>query len=395
MSHQRVTDLDVAGKVVFCRVDFNVPLDGATITDDRRIRAALPTLRWLIDRGARVVCASHLGRPKGKRVPELSLAPVARCLSELLGQEVAFADDCVGDAARALVAGLGNGRVALLENLRYHKGETDGDPAFAADLARGMEIYVNDAFGAAHRAHASVTGVPAVLGGGAVGFLMEKEVEALARLLKHPERPYVAILGGAKVSDKIDLIERLLERVDSLLVGGAMAYTFLAAQGGKVGSSLVETDKLELAGELMARAAAKGVKIELPVDHVVAASLEGKKVTGLSVVTGDIPDGKIGVDIGPETVSRWKAVLSPAVKTVLWNGPVGLFEAAGADAGTRALAEHLAGIPAFRVLGGGDTAAAAAKFGLEAKYDHVSTGGGAALEYLSGIDLPGVAVLER
>jgi 3-phosphoglycerate kinase len=224
---------------------------------------------------------------------------------------------------------------------------------------------------------------------------MEKEVEALARLLKHPERPYVAILGGAKVSDKIDLIERLLERVDTILVGGAMAYTFLAARGGKVGASLVEADKLDLAKDLMARAAARGVQIELPVDHVVTDSLEGRKVGGLSVAKGDIPDGKIGVDIGPETVSRWQAILSPAVKTVLWNGPVGLFEAAGADGGTRALAAHLAAIPAFRVLGGGDTAAAAAKFGLEAKYDHVSTGGGAALEYLSGIELPGVAVLER
>ncbi len=395
MSHQRVTDLDVAGKSVFCRVDFNVPLDGATISDDRRIRAALPTLRWLIDRGARVVCASHLGRPKGKRVPELSLAPIARRLSELLGQEVPFADDCVGEGARALVAGLGNGRVALLENLRYHKGETDGDPAFAADLARGIDLYVNDAFGTAHRAHASVTGVPAVLGGGAVGFLMEKEVDALARLLERPERPYVAILGGAKVSDKIDLIERLLERVDAILVGGAMAYTFLAARGGAVGASLVEADKLDLAKDLMARAAARGVKIELPVDHVVAETLDGRKVTGLSVVKGDIPQGKIGVDIGPETVSRWKSILSPAVKTVLWNGPVGLFEAAGADAGTRTLATHLAELPAFRVLGGGDTAAAAAKFGLESKYDHVSTGGGAALEYLSGIELPGVTVLEK
>ncbi len=395
MSHLRLTDLDVAGKVVFCRVDFNVPLDGAAITDDRRIRAALPTLRWLVDHGARVVCASHLGRPKGKRVPEMSLAPVARRLSELLGQPVAFADDCVGDAARAVVAGLGTGQVALLENLRYHKGETEGDAAFAAELARGMELYVNDAFGAAHRAHASITGVPGALGGGAVGFLMEKEVEALARLQKHPERPYVAILGGAKVSDKIDLIERLLERVDTILVGGAMAYTFLAAQGGKVGGSLVEADKLDLARDLMTRAAARGVRLELPVDHVVADALEGKKVSGLSTVTGPIPDGKIGVDIGPETVARWKAILSPAVKTVLWNGPVGLFEAAGADAGTRALAEHLAGIAAFRVLGGGDTAAAAAKFGLESRYDHVSTGGGAALEYLSGIELPGVAVLER
>ncbi|MCU0254721.1 MAG: phosphoglycerate kinase [Acidobacteria bacterium] len=394
MSHQRVTDLDVAGKVVFCRVDFNVPLDGPTITDDRRIRAALPTLRWLLDHGARVVCASHLGRPKGKRVPEMSLAPVARRLSDLLGQPVAFADDCVGDAARTVAAGLKDGQIALLENLRYHKGETDGDATFAADLARGMDLYVNDAFGAAHRAHASVTGVPAALGRGAVGFLMEKEVAALSRLLARPQRPYVAILGGAKVSDKIDLIERLLERVDTILVGGAMAYTFLAASGRPVGGSLVESDKLDLARDLMARAAAKGVKLELPVDHVVAEALDGKKVSGLSVVSGDIPAGRIGVDIGPETVSRWKAVLSPAVKTVLWNGPVGLFEAAGADSGTRALAEHLAGLPAFRVLGGGDTAAAAAKFGLEAKYDHVSTGGGAALEFLSGIELPGVAVLE-
>lgn len=395
MAHQRVTDLDVDGKTVFCRVDFNVPLDGTEITDDRRIRAALPTLTWLADHGARVVCASHLGRPKGKRVPEMSLAPVARRLGELIGREVVFAEDCVGDEARKALAALRPGGVVLLENLRYHKGETDGDSAFAAELARGFDLYVNDAFGAAHRAHASVTGVPAVLGGGALGFLMEKEVLALSRLKDRPERPYVAILGGAKVSDKIELIENLLERVDTILVGGAMAYTLLAAQGRAVGASLVESDKLGLAKELLARAAAKGVQLELPVDHVVADRLEGKKVSGLSVVSGAIPDGKIGVDIGPGTLTRWKEILSPSVKTVLWNGPVGLFEAAGADGGTRVLAQHLAELPAFRVLGGGDTAAAVARFGLESRYDHVSTGGGAALEYLSGIDLPGVAALEK
>ncbi len=397
MSYRSITDLEARGRVVFCRVDFNVPLDGATISDDRRIRAALPTIRWLAGHGARVVCASHLGRPKGRRVPELSLAPVARRLGELLGTPVPFAEDCIGEPARRLAEGLAPGAVGLLENLRYHEGETKGDDAFARALAEPVDLYVNDAFGAAHRAHASVVGVPRHVRETAAGFLMDREVSALSRLLESPERPYVAILGGAKVSDKIALVEQLLARVDRILVGGAMAYTFLAARGVPVGKSRVEADRLDLARELADKAAARGVRIVLPVDHVVATTVDGRQVSGLSTVDGEaIPDGLAGVDIGPATRNLFREELGSDVRTVLWNGPLGLFEAEGCEAGTREIAGHLAGLTtAFRVLGGGDTAAAAARFGLEESYDHVSTGGGAALEFLSGIRLPGIVALEE
>ena len=397
MSYRSVKDLDVRGRRVFCRVDFNVPLDGGTITDDRRIRAALPTIRWLAEHGARVVCASHLGRPKGRRVPELSLAPVARRLAELLGQDVPFAEDCIGEPARRLAEQLPEGGVGLLENLRYHEGETKGDDAFARALAEPVEVYVNDAFGAAHRAHASVVGVPRYVEATAAGFLMDREISALSRLLEAPERPYVAILGGAKVSDKIGLVEQLLARVDRILVGGAMAYTFLAARGIEVGASRVEADRLDLARELEEKAAARGVRIVLPVDHVVAERIEGKRAVGLAVIEEQaIPAGRAGVDIGPRTRAAFRAELGSDVRTVLWNGPLGMFEAEGCDTGTREVATHLAELgTAFRVLGGGDTAAAAARFGLEDRYDHVSTGGGAALEFLSGIRLPGVAALEE
>ena len=394
MSYRSVRDLDPKNRVVFLRVDFNVPLEGDRITDDRRIRASLPTIRLLAGRGARVLCASHLGRPRGRRVPELSLAPVARRLGELLGNDVPLAGDCIGETAAGLAASLPPGGVGLLENLRFHEGETKGDPAFAAALAAPADVYVNDAFGAAHRPHASVVGVPKVLGGGYVGLLMEREVTALSRLIGEPERPYVAILGGAKVSDKIQLIERLLERVDRVLIGGAMAYTFLAARGIAVGASRVETDRLDLARELEQRAGRRGVAIELPIDHVVAERIDGHELSGLETVGGvEIPEGRAGVDIGPATLARWCGLLDPGVRTVLWNGPVGLFEAPGAETGTRRLAEHLAGMQAFVVLGGGDTAAAARAFGLDGRFDHVSTGGGAALELLSGIDLPGLAAL--
>ncbi len=397
MTYRSVKDLDVRGRVVFCRVDFNVPLDGTKITDDRRIRAALPTIRWLAEHGARVLCASHLGRPKGKRVPELSLAPVARRLGELLGRDVPFAEDCVGEPAHRLAEALAEGGVGLLENLRYHEGETKGDDAFARALAEPADLYVNDAFGAAHRAHASVVGVPRHVGASAAGFLMDREISALSRLLEAPERPYVAILGGAKVSDKIGLVEQLLARVDRVLVGGAMAYTFLAARGIEVGASRVEADRLDLARELEEKATVRGVRFVLPVDHVVAEKVDGKRVSGLATVDGEaIPPGLAGVDIGPRTRELFRAELGPDVRTVLWNGPLGLFEAEGCEAGTREIADHLAGLAgAFRVLGGGDTAAAAARFGTEEKYDHVSTGGGAALEFLSGIRLPGIVALEE
>ncbi len=397
MSHRVVTDLRVTGQVVFCRVDFNVPLDGTTITDDRRIRASLPTLRWLAEKGARVLCASHLGRPKGKRVPEMSLAPVAKRLGELLGRDVPFAEDCIGEPAARVAAQLQDGDIGLLENLRYHDAETAKvpDEAFAKALAAPCSVYVNDAFGAAHRAHASVVGVPKVLGGGAVGFLMDKELAALGRLLEHPERPYIAIMGGAKVSDKIELIEKLLERVDRIMIGGAMAYTFLAARGAKIGASLVEADKLDLAKELETKARAKGVALDLPIDHLTASKIDKHTLEGVEPTAGvDIADGRMGVDIGPQTLAQWKQLLGPNVRTVLWNGPVGMFEAPAAALGTRGLGEHLAGMAAFRVVGGGDSAAAAQKFGIADAFDHVSTGGGAALEFLSGVELPGVTALE-
>jgi 3-phosphoglycerate kinase len=286
------------------------------------------------------------------------------------------------------------GDVALLENLRFHKGETKGDRELAEQLAAPADLYVNDAFGAAHRAHASVSVVPEILGGGAAGFLMDKEIRALGHLVQKPERPYVAILGGAKVSDKIDLIEKLLERVDAILIGGAMAYTFLAARGVGVGSSKIEEDRLELARTLEMRAGEQGVSIHLPEDHLVADGIEGRTPSHLQTHDGqEIPEGKLGLDIGPKTLEAFQKRLGPDVKTVLWNGPVGFFEAEGCERGTKALAEHIAAMPAFSVLGGGDTAAAAHEFGLEDRFSHVSTGGGAALELLSGIDLPGIAAL--
>jgi phosphoglycerate kinase len=396
MGHRSVRNLDARGKTVFCRVDFNVPLDGTSIADDRRIRAALPTLQLLADSGARVACASHLGRPKGQRRPELSLAPVARRLSELLGREVPFAADCLGEPAAELVRGLDKGGVGLLENLRFHEGETSGDRELARRMAQPFDLYVNDAFGAAHRAHASVVGVPEALGNAAAGLLMDREMEALGRLLHSPERPYAAILGGAKVSDKIPLLKKLLERVDHVLIGGAMAYTFLASRGIGVGASRVERDRIDLAREIDARAKTAGVKLHLPEDHVTASSLDGLSPRGLETAGGEeISAGRIGLDIGPRTIESWRSLLSEELKTVLWNGPLGLFEASGCDSGTKSIAQHLAAIPAFRVLGGGDTAAAAARFGLDNAYDHVSTGGGAALEFLSGIALPGVEALDR
>jgi len=396
VSYRTLADVDAGGMTVFCRVDFNVPLTGGAISDDRRIRAALPTIEHLASAGARVVCASHLGRPKGERKPGLGLRPVAARLGQLLDREVPLSADCIGEPASGLVSSLSPGGVGLLENLRFHRAETEGDPEFARQLAGAADLYVNDAFGAAHRAHASITGVPRVVGRAAAGFLMQRELESLSRLLSDARRPYVAILGGAKVSDKIPLIERLLERVDTILVGGAMAYTFLKARGVEVGASRVEADRVELAADLDARARARGVAIELPLDHVTAESIDGQRVGGLTTTDGvTISAGSMGVDIGPKTLSAWREILDERLETVLWNGPVGMFEADGCERGTSGLAERLAELPAFRVLGGGDTAAAVARFGLAERYDHVSTGGGAALEYLSGSELPGVASLEE
>ncbi|MFN7964157.1 MAG: phosphoglycerate kinase [Acidobacteriota bacterium] len=395
MSRRKLSDLVPRGKRVFCRVDFNVPMQDGQITDDRRIRAAVPTLEFLLSQGARVSVASHFGRPKGKPVAEMSLRPCAERLAQILGRPVSFATDCIGPAAAQAVDALRDGEICVLENLRFHKAEEAGDRDFAQALAANADLYVNDAFGAAHRAHASISELPSLLGGGTPGLLMEKELSALGHLLSSPARPYVAILGGAKVSDKIQLIEKLLERVDTILIGGAMAYTFLSARGVATGASLVESDKLDLARELELKARAKGVSVLLPVDHITAASLTGHQPIDLRVTAGEAIDaGRIGLDIGPRSLVLWRQALNADVKTVLWNGPVGLFEAPGCDAGTRELAAHLSTSKAFRVLGGGDTAAAAAQFGYDNSYDHVSTGGGASLEFLSGDRLPGVDALE-
>jgi phosphoglycerate kinase len=386
-----VRDLDVGGKRVFLRVDFNVPLEGGRVIDDTRVRAAIPTIQLLRERGARVVAASHLGRPKGKPNPALSLRPVAEHLSGLLGRPVAMADDCVGAGTEALSRALAPGEVLLLENLRFHPGEEKNDAGFARALAAHADLYVNDAFGAAHRAHASVAGIAALLPQSAAGLLMDREIAALGRLLDRPEPPYVALLGGAKVSDKIDLIERLMDRTQAILVGGAMAYTFLKAGGVTVGGSRVEADRLEAAAAIAARSRERGVRLMLPVDHVVAP---GPEPGAAHRTTPDaaIPDGFVGLDIGPRTSAAFAAEIRSA-RTVFWNGPLGLFEVPPYDAGTLAAARAIAEARPFSVVGGGDSVAAVTRLGLADRFSHVSTGGGASLEFLSGLTLPGVAAL--
>ena len=389
MKKLSVRDLDLRGKRVFCRVDFNVPLEDGRVTDDRRIAASLETIRFLCGQGARAVLASHLGRPKGKPKPEFSLRPCAERLESLLGKKVAFASDCIGEPAETAAAALKDGDVLLLENLRFHKEEEANDPAFARALARLADLYVDDAFGSAHRAHASTDGVPRILKPAAAGLLMERELEYLGRILASPQSPFVAVLGGAKVSDKIELIENLLPKVDTFLIGGAMAYTFLAARGVPIGQSLLEKDKVPLATDLLARAARAA--FVLPLDHVVA--LGGAK--SRPKVTDDVAIGsdEVGFDIGPRTAERFAGELQKA-KTVLWNGPMGLFEEEAYASGTRRVAEAIAGSAAVSVVGGGDSAAAVTELGLDGKMTHVSTGGGASLEFLSGLTLPGVAVLD-
>jgi len=386
MAKLSIRDLELKGKRVFMRVDFNVPLapGGQEITSDKRIKASLPTIKYALEHGAGLVLASHLGRPKGKPNPEMSLKPVAVRLSELLGKPVALAPDCVGpEVEKTLPA---PGQVLLLENLRYHAAEEKNDPAFSQQLARLGDVYVNDAFGTAHRAHASTVGVIAYLKPAAAGLLMEKELEYLEKCTTNPAHPCVGILGGAKVSDKIEVIENLLKFVDRLLIGGAMAYTFLKAQGRPTGKSLVEEDKVDLAKELLAKS---GDKLMLPVDHVVAAEFAENAP---NEVVEEIPEGMMGMDIGPKTREAFAAVLKTA-KTIIWNGPMGVFEKKPFDAGTVAVGKAVAESGALSVVGGGDSEKAVKNAGVADKISHISTGGGASLEYLSGITLPGVAAL--
>jgi phosphoglycerate kinase len=386
-------DLEAAGRRVLVRVDFNVPLDGGRVADELRISEALPTIRELQARGARVVLMSHLGRPKGKVVDDLRLAPVAECLMHLLGTDVAVASDVVGDSARTTVDELGDGEVALLENLRFEAGEEANEPAFADALAALGDAYVDDAFGAAHRAHASVVGLPERLQDSVAGLLMHREIETLSRLLTDPPRPFVAVLGGAKVSDKLGVIDNLLTRVDRLLIGGAMCFTFLEAKGFDVGGSRVESDQLDTCRELLAQAESAGVELLLPVD-IVAAEAFQPDADHRRVSADGIPEGWMGLDIGSKTVEQFAAALADA-GAVLWNGPMGVFEWDAFAAGTQGVARAVAASNAFSVIGGGDSAAAIRKLGLADEVSHVSTGGGASLEFLEGRDLPGVAALRR
>lgn len=389
---KNLDDLEIDGHRVLVRVDFNVPLDGTTVTDDTRIRGALPTIQALREKGARVVLASHLGRPKGKPDSALSLLPAAARLAELLEADVVFSHDTTGDGVVQLARELPPGGVMVLENLRFHPGEKKNDADFARDLAAVGELFVNDAFGAMHRAHASIVGVPKLLDG-AMGRLVEKELDALGALLDTQNRleraPFAAILGGAKVSDKMGVIEALSKRIDHLFIGGAMAYTFLAAQGVAVGRSRIEEDKLELASTLLTKCGNRAVKVHLPVDHVVAETFAADAAP--STVT-EIPEDQMGLDIGPATLAAWAEILERC-NTVFWNGPMGVFEWDSFAGGTRGVAEALAGNEGLTVVGGGDSAAAIARFGLADRVSHVSTGGGASLEYLEEGDLVGLQAL--
>ncbi len=394
MAKFTIRDLDLAGRRVFIRVDFNVPLSDGVITDETRIRASLPTIQYALERvgSGCVILASHLGRPKGRRDPAYSLEPVAERLGQLLGRPVVFASDCVGDEARQAIARAGPGGLVLLENLRFHPGEERNDPEFAAELAALADVYVNDAFGTAHRAHASTEGMVRRVAQAAAGFLMARELEYLGRALEAPDRPFVAVLGGAKVSGKLEVLEHLLGQVDTLAIGGAMAYTFLKARGRPVGRSLVEDDLIETARVIERRAAERGVRLLLPVDHVVAARVEAG-AAGETLAVGDPAIGdRIGVDIGPETVAAYREVIRGA-RTVVWNGPMGVFELDAFAAGTVAVAHALAECPGTTIVGGGDSVAALARAGLTDRITHVSTGGGASLEFLGGRVLPGVAAL--
>ena len=390
LNKKTVEDLQVAGKKVLVRCDFNVKMENGVITSDKRIVASLPTIKYLIENGAKVILCSHLGRPKGEVVPEFSLAPVAARLSELLGQEVKMAKDVVGESAQALAADLKDGEVLLLENVRYEKGETKNDPELSKKFADLAELYVNDAFGSAHRAHSSTAGVAEHLPA-ACGYLIQKEIEFIGGALENPKRPLVAILGGAKVSDKIGVITNLIDKCDTLIIGGGMAYTFMKSLGYNIGTSLLEADKVELAAEMMKKAEEKGVKFLIPVDNKVGKEYAAD-TESMVVDSNKIPDGWMGLDIGPKT----QAIFADAVKdagTVIWNGPMGVSEWANFASGTIAVATAIAESNAISIIGGGDSAAAIQKLGFADKMSHISTGGGASLEYLEGKVLPGIAAL--
>jgi len=393
VNKRSIKDLALKGRRVLMRVDFNVPIKNGAITDETRIRASLPTIEYALSQGVKVlILCSHLGRPKGKPSPEFSLKPVAEKLSQILKRPVTFAEDCVGEPAKQAVASPPDGGVVLLENLRFHPEEEKNDPGFAKQLAELADVYVNDAFGSAHRAHASTEGVVHQIKESAAGMLMAAELEHLGRVLERPDHPFIAILGGAKVSDKLEVIENLIPRVDALLIGGAMAYTFFKARGLPVGKSLVEDDLLGAAREIDARAKGRGLRFELPVDHVVAPKLEAGVPTE-TLAVGDAAIGdRMGLDIGPKTIDTYRSVIGGA-KTVIWNGPMGVFEIDAFAKGTMDIAKAIASVTGTTVIGGGDSIAAVAKAGVTDRITHISTGGGASLEFLGGRELPGVAAL--
>lgn len=392
MNKKTVKDIDLKGKKVFVRCDFNVPMDeNQNITDNTRIKAALPTIKYLLEQNCKIILASHLGRPKGEVKPEYSLKPVAKELSKLLGKEVIMANDVIGEDATTKAENLKEGEIMLLENVRFHREETDNDPEFAKKLASMAEIFVNDAFGTAHRAHASTTGIADYIPGVA-GFLIEKELKFLGNAINNPERPFVAILGGAKVSDKIGVIDSLLDKVDTLMIGGGMAYTFFKAQGYNVGNSLCEVEKTGLALEAIEKAKSKGVKLLLPIDTKIGKEFK-PDTESKTVAWTEIPDGWEGFDIGEKTIEMFKNELQSA-KTVIWNGPLGLFEFDQFAIGTNEIAKTLAELDATTIIGGGDSAAAVTKAGLADKMTHISTGGGASLEFLEGKKLPGIECLQ-
>ena len=391
MSKMTIKDIDVKGKKVLARVDFNVPLADGVITDDNRIQAALPTIKYLLENGAKLILCAHLGRPKGEFKPEFSLKPCAVRLSELLGQEVKLAEDVVGESAKALAAEVKEGEVVMLENVRYMPGETKNDKELAKQFASLADIYVNDAFGAAHRAHASNTGVAEFLPS-AMGFLLEKEIEFIGKALENPERPFIAILGGAKVKDKLGVIRNLLDKVDVLLIGGGMSYTFQVALGGKVGDSLLDEERVDFAKEMMELAEQKGVKLMLPVDNEAGQEFSNDTMRA-TFHSRDIPEGWEGMDIGPDTQEMFAAEVAKA-KTVIWNGPMGVSEFSNFAQGTIAVAQAMADIDGMTIIGGGDSAAAVEKLGFADKMSHISTGGGASLEFMEGKELPGIAAIQ-